>query len=109
MTAFFIRDPLPHYQPGPHTLRIQVALTKLEESHVVLDVISTVPAPMNVLALETRLQGLVTGKPSFVGEASIESRIRDAQTGEVLGAVVNRRVGGKALDAESLHHDLDCD
>lgn len=70
---------------------------------MVLDVISTVPAPMNVLALETRLQGLVTGKPSFVGEASIESRIRDAQTGEVLGAAVDRRVGGKTLDAESFN------
>ena len=88
-------------KPGPHTLRIQVAITKLEESHVVLDVISTVPAPMNVLAVESRVQGLVTGKPSFVGEASIEMKIKDAQTGEVLGAGVDRRVGGKKLDAES--------
>lgn len=87
--------------PGPHTLRIRVAITKLEESHVVLDVISTVPAPMNVLALESRLQGLVTGKPSFVGEASVESKVMDAETGELLAAVVDRRVGGKTLDAES--------
>lgn len=90
-------------KPGPHTLRVQVALTKLEESHVVLDVISTVPAPMNVLALETRLQSLVTGKASFVGEASVEFKVRDAATGELLGAGVDRRVGGKTLDAQSFN------
>jgi len=59
-------------KPSPNTLRVQVALTKLEESMVVLDVVSTVVP--QVRALST-LKGLATGKPAFVGEASVEAII----------------------------------
>jgi len=86
-------------KPSPNTLRVQVALTKLEESMVVLDVVSTVVP--QVRALST-LKGLATGKPAFVGEASVEAKIADAQTGKVLAAAVDRRVGGKNLSAEEL-------
>ena len=79
-------------KPGPHTFRIQVAITKAEESMVVLDVVSTIVP--QVRALST-IKGLATGKPAFVGEASVEAKISDAQTGKLLAAVVDRRVGGK--------------
>jgi hypothetical protein len=85
-------------KPSPNTLRIQVAITKLEESMVVLDVVSTVVPQARALST---LKGLATGKPAFVGEASVEAKLSDAKTGKVLAAVVDRRVGGKKLEAEA--------
>ena len=82
--------------PMPDTLRLQVALTKLEESHVVLDVVSTV-VPV-ALAL-SGLDKAITGKPAFVGEAEVEFKVTDAVTGELLAAGVDHRVGGKFLQA----------
>ena len=90
-------------QPGPNTLRGQAVITSLEESSPVLDIVSSIPAPMNVLALGSMLKGLATGKPGFTGEAAIEWKFSDAQTGEVFAAGVDRRVGKKKLDAESFN------
>jgi hypothetical protein len=87
--------------PGPGTLRIQAAITRADRSYVVLRAVSTVPAPMNVFALATLLKDLGTGKPLFVGEASIEMKISDAETGEILGASADRRVGKRHLDSDS--------
>jgi len=82
--------------PMPDTLRVQVAITKLEESHVVMDVVSSViPATIALSGLDK----LVTGKPAFVGEAAIEVKVTDAMSGELLGAGVDHRVGGKLLQA----------
>lgn len=82
--------------PAPDTLRVQVALTKLNESHVVLDVVSTV---VPVMLVASGLEKIVTGKPSFVGEAEIEYKAKDAMSGELLAAGVDHRVGGKFLQA----------
>ena len=90
-------------KPGPGTLRAQVAMTHLEESWPMLDVVSAVPAPMNALAAGSLLKTAATGKPAFTGEAVIEAKVSDAQTGEVLRAMVDRRVGTKKLDAESFN------
>ena len=90
-------------KPGPETLRAQVAITHLEESWPMLDVVSTIPAPMNVLAAGSMLKNVATGKPAFKGEAVIEAKVTDSQTGDVLRAGVDRRVGGKRLSAESFN------
>jgi hypothetical protein len=90
-------------KPGPNTLRAQVAVTHLEESWPMLDVVSTIPAPMNVLAAGSMLKNVSTGKPAFKGEAVIEAKVSDSQTGEVLRAAVDRRVGKKRLAAESFN------
>ena len=87
--------------PGSNTLRIQAAITRADQSYVVLRAVSTIPAPMNALALATLLKDLGTGKPLFVGEASIEMKISDAVTGEILGASADRRVGKRHLDSGS--------
>jgi len=87
--------------PGPHVLRIQAALTKADQSNVVLRAVSNVPAPMNVLALGSIAKNLGTGKPAFVGEVSAEVKFSDAETGDVFAASADRRVGGKRLDADS--------
>jgi len=83
--------------PGPGVLLVQVALTDAQASNPALDTISTV-VPIGLAVSQT--VGLVTGKPSFVGEASAEARLVDGATGELLAAAVDRRVGGKALRGE---------
>jgi hypothetical protein len=90
-------------QPGADTLRAQVALVDAEQSMPVLDIISTIPAPMNVLALGSALKNLATGKPAFTGEASVEWKVLDSRTGEVFAAGVDRRVGKKKLEADSFN------
>lgn len=87
--------------PGPNTLRMQAALTRADKADVVLRAASTIPAPMNVLALSSLVKNLGTGKPLFVGEISAEIKMLDAQSGEVLAASADRRVGNKRLDADS--------
>jgi len=90
-------------KPVPSALRAQVAITHLEKSWPMLDVVSSIPAPMNVLAAGSLLKTVATGKPAFTGEVVIEAKITDAQTGEVLRAIVDRRVGTKKLGAESFN------
>jgi hypothetical protein len=81
-------------EPGPGTLRVQAAVTDYEQSWVALDMISTVVPQLRVTA---EAKGLATGKPSFVGGVQIEVKISDAQTGQVVAAAIDRRVGGKTL------------
>ena len=90
-------------QPGPNTLHLQAALTGADRANVALRAISTVPAPMNVLALGSMVKNVGTGKPAFVGEASVEARLLDSVTGEVLAASADRRVGKKRLDLDAFN------
>lgn len=87
-------------EPGPRSFRLQAALTEAEKSLPVLDIISSVPAPFNVAFVASTIKTLATGKPLFKGAASIEGKLMDGVTGEVLAAAVDRRVGGRFLDAE---------
>ena len=80
--------------PESGALRIQVAITKLEESWETLDAVSNVLPPMIVIS---QAKTYTTGKPAFVGEAGIEIKVTDASTRELLFAGVDRRVGGKSL------------
>jgi hypothetical protein len=41
------------------------------------------------------IKGATTGKQTGVGEITAEFKITDAMTGELLGAGIDRRVGGK--------------
>ncbi len=84
--------------PMPGTLRVQVAMTKLNEADVAMDVVSTV---IPVARVASGLDELITGKPAFVGEAEIEFKVTDAMSGELLAAGVDHRVGGKSLNAST--------
>lgn len=84
--------------PGPKTFRMQAAIIDAEQSNPALDVISSIPAPMNIAFVASSLKGLTTGKALFKGEASIEAKVSDADTGEVLAAAVDRRVAGRWLN-----------
>lgn len=80
--------------PESGALRISIAFVRIGDRNVTLDTVSTYWPVGRVLAEGT---GAATGKPAFVGEAAFEGRITDAKTGELLGAAVDRRVGGKSF------------
>ncbi len=79
---------------GPGVMHISVALTEAKKSKVGMDIITTI-LPQSYLMSGARK--LATGTNSFVGEASIEGKITDSNTGERLAAVMDRRSGGKTL------------
>jgi Protein of unknown function (DUF3313) len=39
----------------------------------------------------------ITGEPTFQGEAAAEAKFTDAETGELLAAGIDRRMGGRSL------------
>jgi hypothetical protein len=87
-------------QPGPGVLRAQVALENSERSDTALKVASK-GVPYG--AVPSTIWTMITGKPAFVGEASIEYILKDAGTGELLAAGADRRVGGDAVSTEYLN------
>ncbi len=81
--------------PGPGVLRIEAAITDAEASMPVLDTVSSIVPQLRLL---TGAKGLIVGgKPGFVGEASVEAKITDAQSRELLAAAVDRRAGTKNI------------
>jgi hypothetical protein len=81
-------------EPGPGTMRWQIALTDYEQSWVALDMVSTVVPQLRVIS---EIKWLATDKPSFVGGVQAELKISESQTGKVIAAAVDRRVGSKTL------------
>jgi hypothetical protein len=79
-------------QPEPGAMRISAALTSAESSYPVLDTVSTI-VPIG-LAISS-LKAVATGRPAFVGEASVEAKFTDAMTNEILFEAVDSRVGTK--------------
>ena len=74
--------------PGPGIMRIRVALTEAHQSAVKMDLLtSVIPLPSATK--------MATGTRAFVGRASIEGEMTDSQTGELLGAMVDRRAGSR--------------
>jgi hypothetical protein len=84
---------------GPGTMRLRIALTDAAASNATLDTISTyVPQARLLSSIVT--MGSDTG--AFVGEATAEAEIRDAITGTLLVAAVDRRAGTKSLGDDTL-------
>jgi hypothetical protein len=78
--------------PEPETLRLQLAILDAEPSSKARNIMSSViPIGIGISAIK----GASTGKQTGVGEITAEFKITDAMTGELLGAAVDRRVGGK--------------
>lgn len=83
-------------QPGPNTFHVQVAIVDAEESGGGLEAISYIPIPLGVPGVKIalfQLKDKSTGKPVLTGEVTVEGKYTDAQTGEVLAASIDRRVG----------------
>nr|MBI3613968.1 DUF3313 domain-containing protein [Nitrospirota bacterium] len=83
-------------KPTPGAVRVQVAITHGEESVTALALVSKV-APTAQLA--NALWAFATDRPStlFVGDVTVEFMAHDSQTGELLTAGADRRVGGRNL------------
>lgn len=81
-------------RPQESTLRFQIAFTGADPSNATLDVVSTVIPIGLVVSSATEF---VTGEPSFGGGATVEIKVTDAISGEIMGAALDRRVGGKDL------------
>lgn len=79
---------------GPDVMRLSVALTDVENGMPVLDTISTIVPQAHLLSEGKKL---TTGTHAFVGGASLEVRLVDSLSGELLGAGIDRRAGGKTL------------
>ncbi len=85
--------------PGPNTIRLRVALTEAVASNPALDTISTyVPQARLISTIAT----LGSDTKAFVGEARAEGEARDALSGELLVAGIDRRAGTKALGGNTL-------
>ena len=80
--------------PQEGALRLSVAFTRLGDRNVTLDTVSTYVPQMRLLS---EVKTVFTGKPSFVGEATMEAKVVDAATGELMGAAVDTQVGGKTI------------
>ncbi len=83
-------------QPG--AVSFQIAITEADASNVTLDTMSSVVPQMRIL---TSAQGYVSGKPAFVGQAQIEFKMKDAETGEMLLVGADRRVGTKSISGST--------
>ena len=81
-------------EPDPRTLRIQVALTNIEQPAGAVDVIT---AALPVGFAISSAQEFITGKPLLVGEVSAEVKVSDARTGQILLMAIDRRLGGKII------------
>jgi hypothetical protein len=78
--------------PEPGTMRIQFAIIDADSSKPVRNILSSI-SPIGIgLNL---VKFAATGKQSGVGEISSEIKVTDAMTGALLGAALDRRVGGK--------------
>jgi hypothetical protein len=80
--------------PEPGTLRIQMAIVDADSSKPVRNTLSTIVPVGMVLSLG---KYTATGKQVGVGEITVQMKITDANTGELLGAALDRRLGGKEL------------
>src|SRR5512137_635566 len=80
--------------PEPGTMRIDMAIVNADSSKPVRNTLSTI-VPVGI-ALSI-VKYAATGKQAGVGEITMQIKITDAGTGELLGAALDRRVGGKEL------------
>ena len=86
--------------PEADTLRISVAIIKLKEDNVVMETISTVSPLAHVIASATAAK---SKSPAFVGQASVQANIIDAQSNELLAEGADARVGNYTLSSLSVN------
>jgi Protein of unknown function (DUF3313) len=89
-------------KPSKDTLIVQFAITDVATSTVLFDMFSSVYPSARALS---GLKRLVTGTESFVGKASIEGKIVDSITGDLLMASADARAGGKTLTGSTNEWD----
>lgn len=79
-------------KPGPGILRLQFAIIDADSSKPVRNLLSSAtPVGIGMNAVKYG----ATGKQTGVGEITVELKFTDSVSGELLGAALDRRVGGK--------------
>lgn len=78
-----------------NTLRVQFAIIEADTSKPVRNLVSSV-VPISIGVSLAKYAA--TGKQTGVGEITGEIILTDAETGELLGAALDRRVGGKSVE-----------
>jgi Protein of unknown function (DUF3313). len=86
------KDSIMTKEPGPGVMRIRVGITEAGKGIPVLDNLTAAYPASLVMSKGKKAIG---GTESFVGKATVEMEALDSQTGEVLGAAIDRRGGGK--------------
>ena len=86
------KDSIMTKEPGPAVMRIRVGITEAGKGIPVLDNLTAAYPAALVMSKGKKAIG---GTESFVGKATVEMEATDSQTGEVLGAAIDRRGGGK--------------
>ena len=84
--------------PGPGVMRVSVVLTEAKKSSVGLDIFTTIVPQYRLMS---EVKSLATGTGAFVGRASVEYRITDSNTGVMLAAMMDSRVGGKTIEGST--------
>lgn len=83
-------------KPGPGVIQLHVAITDANSAIPVLRTVSLVVPQARAL---NTLQEIATGHWAFAGSCQIEGRLTDAATGQMLGEMVDKRLGGSSLEA----------
>lgn len=92
-------------EAGPNTLRFGAALTDSEAANQTMTAVSAVLPPAILLS---NTYEYIADSPSWQGQAAAEFKMTDAQSGDLLVAAVDRRMGGRTLSsAESSWADVE--
>lgn len=82
--------------PGPGVMKLQIAVIDAESATPGLRTVSLVIPQARVLST---VGSAAMGKQVFAGTLQVEAKLTDAQTGQLLSAVVARSIGGAAMKA----------
>lgn len=80
--------------PEPGTMRVQFAIIDADPTKPVRNTLSTI-IPIGMALSVVKLAAV--GEQAGVGEITTEIKVTDASTGELMGAALDRRVGGKDI------------
>lgn len=81
-------------KPAPGVIKLSVAMLDAESATPVLRSVSMLVPQAHMLS---NLKYLATGTFPFVGAAQAAAKISDAQSGEILAAVVDKQIGGGSV------------
>ena len=79
-------------EAGPGVMRVRIGVTEAGKGIPFIDNLTAAYPGTMVMSQGKKM---VSGTQSFVGKASVEVEATDSQTGELIGAGVDRRGGGK--------------
>lgn len=82
--------------PGPNTLQISVAIVDAEAADTTLKAASYIPLGLpGAKVVATKAVTQATGQPLATGQVTVEGKMYDSQTGEIVAAAIDRRTGSR--------------